>query len=141
MSADRALASLRGLMRTVEELAYVPRKVAAIAAPKLSRLLQAEFRSGTDPYGRPWRRLSRATLARGRHPPPLTDTGRLRNGTGAKQGRAGIVLTVGAPYGKFHQYGTRHMPARRILPAFGMPASWRQALDDAAQQSIREAKR
>lgn len=145
MSADRALASLRGLIRTVEELAYVPRKVAVIAAPKISALIRRQFLNGCDPYGRQWRALRPSTLANGRRPPPLTDTARMRDGTVAKPGRAGITLTVGAPYAKFHQYGFRagrtSVGPRRILPNAGMPASWRKALDESATLAIRQARR
>jgi phage gpG-like protein len=141
MSAARVLADLHKLLLTVEKLAYVPRATARIAAPKLTDLIRRQFAQGLDPYGRQWRALKPATIAKGRRPPPLTDSGKLAGGTGAKVGPAGITLTVGAKYGVFHQTGTRNMAARRILPAFGLPAAWRKVLDDAAKQAIQGARR
>lgn len=148
VSAAEAIASLAGLQRTIERLTYVPRRVAVIAAPKLTRLVQAQFRAGTDPYGRPWRGLKASTLAKGRRNPPLTDTRRLRNGTGARPrpgGRAGIELKVGARYGKFHQVGFRNgksfVAPRRILPQFGLPLGWSAVLDESTRLAFREARR
>ena len=138
-----AIADLDRLIRVVERLAYVPRKVAVIAAPKLTALVQREFRTGTDPYGRPWRPLKASTLAKGRRPPPLSDTRRLRDGTGAVVTRSGIRLTVGAAYGVFHQYGFRvgrvKVGPRKVLPGHGMPASWKAVLDESSRMAARRA--
>jgi phage gpG-like protein len=143
--ANLAIAELGRLIQTIERLSEVPRKVAVIAAPKLTRLLQAQFRAGTDPYGRAWAPLKASTLAKGRRPPPLTDKKRLRDGTMAKVARYGIRMVVGAPYGFFHQVGFRNgrtrVPARRILPQTGYPVAWKRVLDDAARQAAREAVR
>jgi len=148
VTGRQLVAQLGRLERVIEELAYAPRKVAVVAAPKLTRLLQQQFRRGEDPYGRPWAPLRPSTLARGRRPPPLTDTRRLRDGTKATPypgGRAGIRLKVGRPYGYFHQVGFRvgrtRVPPRRILPQFGMPAAWREALAEAAREVGRQARR
>lgn len=132
-------------MRSVEQLAYVPRKVAVVAAPKITRLLRQQFRNGTDPYGRAWRPLRPATVAKGRRPPPLTETGDLRDGTKAKVARAGIRLSVRSPYGVYHQTGFvnartgRHVAPRRILPQFGLPAAWTSVLREASRHAFRSA--
>jgi phage gpG-like protein len=146
-NATAAVAALRSLQKTLERLAYVPRKVAVIAAPRLTKLVQAQFRAGVDPYGVAWRPLRPATIAKGRRSPPLTDTRRLRNGTKASArsgGRAGLVLKAGAPYGAFHQVGFRvgrtRVAPRRIFPQRGLPAAWRAVLDAAARQAAREAR-
>ena len=143
--ARQAAAALAGLMRVVERLTYVPREVAKTAAPKLDDLLDEQYEAGVDPYGRPWRPLKSTTLAKGRRPPPLTDTRRLRDGTRAKPGRAGIRLTVAPRYGVFHQYGFRvgraRVAPRRILPTNGMPAAWRAVLKDAARSQFKAAVR
>lgn len=149
-NAAFAIAELGRLAQTIERLAYVPRKVAVIAAPKISRLLRRQFADGSDPYGRPWASLRPATIAKGRTPPPLTESGRLRDGTKATAspgGRAGIRLVVGARYGYYHQTGYRNaktgrkVAARRILPQYGLPASWKAALDESAREAVREARR
>jgi len=139
--------AFRQLRRTIELLARVPGRTAALAAPKLTGLLQQQFADGADPYGRPWRPLKASTLATGRTPPPLTGfTGRLKSGTeaAARADHAGIRIRVGAPYGAFHQVGFRvgktRVPPRRILPAFGLPRSWSIAIRSAAIQAGQEAR-
>ncbi len=134
-----ALRKMGDLLSLIERLSDVPARTAAIAAPKLDRLVQRQFENGVDPYGRPWAPLRPSTIGTGRKPPPLTGfTRKLRDGTGVKVrpgGRAGLVVKIGAPYGTFHQTGTRFMVARRIMPQFGMPAAWRAVLTDASREA------
>lgn len=149
-NAMQAVAEIGRLEQVVRRLGEVPRKVATIAAPALTKLLQAQYREGVDPYGRPWAPLKPATLATGRRPPPLTGfTRTLKRGTRAEQPRAnyaGIRLVGGAQYGYFHQVGYRNartgrqVPARRILPQFGMPRAWSAVLSGAARQAARQAR-
>lgn len=145
--ANLAVAELGRLVDTIDRLSRVPRRVATIAAPQIEAELKKQFYAGLDPYGRPWRPLRPATIAKGRTPPPLTDTKALRDGTKARAvpgGRAGIRITLGAFYGFFHQVGFRvgrtRVGPRRILPQFGMPATWMRILRDASRQAFREAK-
>jgi hypothetical protein len=141
-TAKEAAAALRGLARTVERLAYVPNDVAKLAAPRLTMLLRKQFASGVDPYNKPWKPLRPATLAKGRTPPPLTETGSLRDHTGAARARAGIRLFVNRPYGLPHQTGFRNartgrrVVARPILPSRGLPAAWTQVLQRAAKEAF-----
>ena len=140
----KAIARIGRLQKTIEELALLPRAVATLAAPKLSKLVAKQFSSGCDPYGRPWRPITATTkrLRKGRKGGrPLTDTGRLRAGTGVSVTRSGLRLSLGAPYGYFHQVGTRNMPARRIFPQFGMPAAWRAVLQETARAEFRRRLR
>jgi hypothetical protein len=149
-NAMQAIAEIGRLQATMDRLAQVPRRAATIAAPGLTRLLQAEFREGKDPYGRAWAPLRPATLATGRRPPPLTGfTRALKRGTRAEQPRAnyaGIRLVVGAPYGYFAQVGFRNartgtrVPSRRILPQHGVPRAWSAVLDRAVSQAARQAR-
>ena len=140
----KAIARIGRLQKTIEELATLPRAVARISAPKLSKLMAKQFSSGCDPYGRPWRPITATTkrLRKGRKGGrPLTDTGRLRAGTGVSVTRSGAKLVIGAPYGAFHQTGTKNMPARRIFPQFGLPAAWRAVLQDTARAELRRRLR
>lgn len=147
VSAKEAAAALAGLMRVVEKLAYVPRKVAIVAAPKLSLLLRRGFERGQDPYGKPWKPLRPATVAKGRVPPPLTETGALAKTTEAKPNtgnRAGVRLLVRKPYGLPHQTGFRNaqtgkkVPARKILPDRGIPREWSKVLKAAAAEAFQD---
>ena len=139
--------ALERIRRTVTELSQTPRRVASLAAPKIDKLLRKQFASGTNPYGQPWRPLLPSTLARGRRPPPLTDTRALRDGTratAAPGSRAGIQLTAGARYGAFHQVGFRvgrtRVAPRKIFPDVGLPKAWRAVLTAAARTAVRQAR-
>jgi hypothetical protein len=143
-SLARSIDRIGRLKRTVEKLTELPRAVARAAAPKITRLLQKQFAEGKDPYGRAWRPISAETRRRrkGRkNGPPLTDTRKLRTGTGAKAARFGIRLTLGAGYGYFAQTGTKHAPKRAIFPANGIPAAWTRVLQETARAEFRSAMR
>lgn len=147
-NATAAAAAFEQLRGTLDKLADLPRKLAAASAEPITKLLQAQYRAGTDPYGRAWRKLRPSTLARGRHPPPLTDTGRMREGTRARVldgNRAGLHIVVGAPYGAFHQVGFRvgrtKVGPRKILPSRGIPSAWAGVFRQQAQRLAREASR
>jgi hypothetical protein len=128
------------LKETIRRLSDLPRAIAVEAKPGLDKLLRAEFTSGADPYGRPWDPLKASTLAKGRRPPPLTDTRALRSGTKVQTRsglRAGLVLLTG-PHGYFHQVGFRvyrtRVAPRRVLPQYGLPIAWKKLLRDAARR-------
>lgn len=146
-NARAAIAALRSIRRSLEELARLTRKVSVAAAPDLTKQLQAEFDQGKDPYGRQWAPLASATLQR-HGPPPLTFTRRLRDGTKAAPmsgGRAGIVLHAGAPYGAFHQVGFRvgktRVAPRRMFPNRGLPAAWLTILAARSKEIARKTMR
>lgn len=136
-NVDLAIKKLGKMMAVVDELARVPRKVAVIAAPKITKLLHEQFDRGVDPYGRKWKKL-----ATGRPAHLKGKTLDLSKGTKAiAMARGGIAIILGAWYGFFHQVSTRNMPARPILPKAGMPAEWRKVLTDASRQAFRQAVR
>ncbi len=141
----KALNRIERLERTIAELSHLPQRVARSAAPKLDRLVKAQFSSGCDPYGRPWRPITPATRKRrkgNKNAPPLTDTRKLRAGTGVRAARYGARMVLGAPYGYFAHVGTKHAPKRRIFPDLGLPAAWRAVLRDTAREEFRRiAKR
>lgn len=131
---------LAGLINGLGKLAGVPSQVAGKVAPKIAGFIKAEFAAGMDPYGRPWKPLKPATLARGRTPPPLDNTGDLKDTVDAKpmQG-AGVSVTFGVPYAGFHQHGTKRMVARPILPANGLPRTWSEAIAQETRTAIKGA--
>jgi hypothetical protein len=145
VNASACIAAMRQVRRSVEELARLPHKLAVVAAPLISAELRDQFRAGVDPYGVPWAPLKPSTLKR-HGPPPLTATRALRDGTKAYAGRGGIMMVLGRSYGAFAQTGFRvgharnvKVPARRILPNRGLPASWRRILDRTALWLARKA--
>jgi hypothetical protein len=135
---SKAIDRIGRLSRAVEELALLPQRVAREAAPKLDRLVKQQFARGVDPYGKAWKPIKLSTRRRrvkaSRGAPPLTNTRKLRSGTGVSATRAGAKLVLGAPWGYFAQVGTKFAPARRIFPQFGIPAPWRQILRDVARE-------
>lgn len=141
--ATVGLAAIGRLKETLRRLSELPQQVAREAKPAIDRQLREEFLNGTDPYGRPWAPLKPSTLATGRKPPPLTDSGALKRGTRVElRRRNGLVLLTG-PHGYFHQVGFRvgrtRVPPRRVLPQFGFPIGWKLILRDAARRCARRA--
>jgi hypothetical protein len=121
---------LRDLAAHLGRLAGVPSRVSTAVAKDIQALVDQEYETGTDAYGAGWESLAEETLRRGRHPPPLTDSGRMRDTTRVRPlPGAGIAVTFDVPYAKFHHTGTKHMPARPVLPTEGrFPPSWEKAL-------------
>ena len=74
---DGDLSRMSGLADRLADLANVPSRAARAVAFDLEGFVRGEFAEGVDPYGDPWTELADATLDKGRHPPPLTDTGEL----------------------------------------------------------------
>lgn len=133
--------NLDQLARNIGRLAAVPSRMAPAASREISRLIERQFSEGRDPYGRAWAPLKPSTLARGRRPPPLTDTGRMRGAVEVRpmQG-AGIEITFGsATPAIFHQYGTKKMAARPMLPRGTFPSTWARALERVGQTEFRKA--
>ncbi len=113
--------------------AEASRRVAAA----ITAVIDREFATGTDPRGVPWAPLKKSTLARGRRPPPLTDTGKMRASVVVSGGS--LDVSIASPAG-FHQSGTRYMRARPIVPTGPGAAKWVAAVN-AAIQSAFEATR
>jgi hypothetical protein len=135
----RQAEAIRGL---VDALAGVPSRAAPQAARAIRVLIGKQFTAGRDPFGRPWRALRPATLAKGRHPPPLTDTAKMRRGIRVfAKAKVGIAITVPAPPGQFHQFGTRKMARRQILPLSPprLPPTWRKAIERATRKAFDKA--
>lgn len=135
---------LANIGATINRLGAVAPRVAELAAPVIESAIESEFANGRDPYGSPWAPLEPNTIAKGRHAPPLTDTGLFRNRTTVRaqvDGQPGIVVSMPEQPGAFHQLGTRHMAARPVLPYRGIPRMWSDALRRASVQAMKEAVR
>lgn len=122
----------------INSLAGVPSRAAPQAARAIRRLITRQFNTGTDPFGRGWAPLAASTIARGRRAPPLTDTRRMRRGIRVNLLRpSGIGITVPDPPSRFHQFGTRKMPRRAILPLRAtLPKSWAAAIERAVRDEF-----
>lgn len=137
------MAGWGALVARLQDLEKVPSQTATAAAKSIGKLIDEEFSAGDNPYGKAWAALRPATIATGRRPPPLTDTGKMRAGVKVKAAQnAGIVITVDADYAKFHQTGTDRMAQRAILPAGKeLPDDWQEAIEDAFEKAVRKRMR
>lgn len=131
-------ANFLGLAKSLAALAKVPALISTRVAGDLNARLQAGFSAGTDPYGQAWAPLAPATLAKGRFPPPLTDTGALRGGAKLIPFPSGLRLGSTPGYGQLHMSGTSRMPKRRWFPDAGLPASWREIIQRHFSALVRE---
>jgi len=116
-------------------------------APTIKSNIEAQFSAGVNPYDTPWKPLRPATLAKGRTPPPLTDTGALRKSI--RVTAEGYTLRVIAAdlVAGLHQNGWTRTRAkyrrgkvvgkttigpnatkRQILPDGRIPNVWRQQI-------------
>ena len=127
---------------SVASLSDVPRIASELVAERIEALVGLEFDAGVDTYGEAWAPLAEATVAKGRHAPPLTDTRQLRDSLLVYPSRAGIRVTIGTPEHPAgpHQDGWSgpqgYGPARPILPTGELPESWQMAIEDATIETV-----
>jgi phage gpG-like protein len=142
MGLSGDLSKMAKLESNLRRLSEVPSQVAADAAEAIEELIEEEFDAGNDAYGRAWAPLAPATLAKGRTPPPLSDTEAMRDSLEVRpMPGAGISITIDEPAG-IHQTGASRgnwrMPARPILPDRALPRSWTDAIAEAGERAITE---
>lgn len=110
---------ITNLRRIVRELNN-PGPALKITGQLAVRAVQRNFAAQRDPQGKPWARLSAATIERRRNKKKssiriLIDTGRLRNSinyqSDSKEARVGTNVL----YAPFHNFGTRRMPQREFM--------------------------
>lgn len=130
---------LLNLSARLRDLAGIPAQAAKQASEEIDDLIQTEFDQGTSPYGTKWAPLRPATLKKGRHPPPLTDTSTMRDSVEVKPMKgAGVSITINEEPSIYHQWGTEKMAARPILPSgTRMPATWTQAVAEAVDDAVK----
>lgn len=125
---------LAKLAQRLQKLAGVPQRAAVKFAPVLKDFLATEFAQGVDPFGDPWKPLAGNTLKKGRHPPPLTDTGAARDAlTVVPSGARDRASLPG--YLKYHL-----QTGRAVLPLRGesWPEAWARSIKDALNKAARE---
>lgn len=122
------------------KLLRVPAKVSTRGAARITSLWQSAYAAGRSPDGQRWAKLAASTVSRKGHTRILQETGGTMAATRAKPAPgAGIRLETG-PKAAWHMtpYGKR--PARRVLP-LRLPAEWRRALEQIADDEHRSALR
>lgn len=160
------MAALRGDFGALEDL---QRRIREVTNPRFReevahrlagtaiKLLADEFRQSRDPYGNAWKpvfrkrardRRARARRASAGRPPrgdrPLIDTGRLRAAatSSAADLSTGELVRISIPvdYASYHQYGTRRMARRQIIPeSNNLGPIWADAFRKEIEKKLREA--
>ena len=158
------MALVRGDFGRLEDLR---RRLGQVASPQfkealarrlagtVTKLLADEFRESRDPYGRPWapvvRNRGRDVRARARRAAkgktpradkPLIDTGRLRAASIATAAGTSVRVVIPVEYASYHQYGTRRMPQRQIVPMVetgGEGPIWTAAFEKEIDLALRQA--
>lgn len=106
-----------GVTKRLDNLDSLLRKRARV----LDGMIQRGFRESRSPYGKAWKPLAPATVARRRKgsSKPLIDTGQLRKSVTVMASYDSIHFGLsGAPatYGPVHQFGGESIPARPFFP-------------------------
>ncbi len=105
-----------------------------LAAEALTQM-QLGFRGSRDPYGQVWRPLKK------RRGKPLLDTGRLRGSFSYQVTSTGFRLGTVTVYAAAHQYGTRRIRARPMLPTGQLGPIWSKAFNEAGRTTLRKFMR
>lgn len=122
--------ALEGIRNALKELARVPSRVASKSALEIEKMWRRSYMAGTDPYGNEWAANKPSTIKKKGHDWVMVDSQETLNKTRARPlPGAGIGLFTG-PNAKHHMQPTANRPARRVLPAFGLPKAWRAKLRD-----------
>lgn len=95
--------------QVMRDLARVPAQASRAIAKDISKEIQRNFARGVDPYGEPWRELADSTRARGRHEPPLTNTG---------SGKRSVRVAPDRSTDR------ENPPRRSFLPFDALPRAW-----------------
>lgn len=128
------LGALDALAKALQGAPEIVNDVAAESVAELRHAVDSQFTLGTDPYGNAWAELAPRTLAKGRKPPPLTDTGKMRESLQVSVTESAIRFSIDDP-ATYHQKGGVHLPQRKIFPGESdpMPPAWEAAISDALQ--------
>jgi phage gpG-like protein len=108
------LGSLIAQVRTIASPQFHAKLRASLAYAAEQEIVQGFDRSA-DPYGNRWAPL-KAERGRRAGGQPLVDTGKLRSSYEARQTGTGFEVRSRAGYAGYHQYGTKRIPARPMVP-------------------------
>lgn len=129
-------AGLEQIIGALEGMSDLVDSICIESSAGIERAIDSCFTLGTDPYGQTWAPLAKSTMAKGRTPPPLTDTGKMRGSVVVYAMMQTIHAWVADPAG-YHQRGTKYMPARAVLPdERGLPPAWEAEIRESAMAVI-----
>lgn len=129
--------ALEGIRNALKELARVPSRAAAKAALKIEKRWRRSYMAGTDPYGNEWAANKPSTIKKKGHDWVMVDSEDTLNKTRVRAlPGAGIGLFTG-PNAAWHMQPTANRPARRVLPAFGLPKAWRADIKETVAEEFK----
>lgn len=114
---------MQSVARALRELSKVPAQASREASVGIARLIDRQFATGTDPYGKPWKPLKASTIKRKGNARINVDTENLWKGVQVKPSSgAGVTVTFDDSYAAYVQN------VRPILPNRGLPKSWAEVI-------------
>jgi phage virion morphogenesis protein len=134
----RGLELVSGMLRRLEEglsdLTPVMREI----GEELLANWQLRWREEKDPYAEPWKPLKASTLARrrGKDAQILRDTGRLQNSFTVEADKDKVTIGTNVFYAPFHQFGTKYIPIRRLLPDADLPQEDKEAIFEILERHL-----
>ena len=155
MAISRTLGGgLRGLRERIAGMTTPAFRtnIAQLCGAAALKLVADEFNGSHDPYDTPWAELASRrgpSLGRGgrgrsrrrvqgprRRAKPLLDTGRLRASFTVQPGDGFFRIGSSVGYARFHQFGTRRMVARPMLPGQVIPEKWTDAFAEVINRAV-----
>lgn len=89
------------------------------------------FRAESDPYGDKWAPRASGETSKAL----LVDTGRLKRSWTSTVRSSGFKIRSAVEYAKHHQFGTRRMVARKMVPDSGaLPPEWSREFNHMARR-------
>jgi hypothetical protein len=135
------MAGARDLADRLAQLTKIPSRIASEVAAGITAELRSEFESASNAYGNAWKPLLPTTVQRKRGDSRiLRRTDAMSSEIEARPtSGSGVEISV-AEYGQFHQAGTKHMVARKILPdGSALPKSWQEIIESAKASAFAKA--
>lgn len=131
-------AGLQQLTANLAELSSIPSQASREAADSIDGRLKQQFIDETDPYGNAWDELQETTVARkGGDSRILQRSDAMAQATEAVTGSGAGVIASSNETAQWHQWGTKNMVARPVLPGedTGLPETWEADISTALQNA------
>ncbi len=123
------------VVKALKETGVFRVKLMRALGEEVQKLIQEEFDGRTDPYEAPWEPTQRTN-------PILEDTGKLRRGFRMESGATTFRIRNDVDYATFHQYGTRYLVPRKMIPdtthGQELPRRWSKRLQKVMSERAKE---
>lgn len=96
---------------------------------EIIRLINDGFEAERNPYGAKWKKIKRDGRI-------LQKTGAMRASFKVRYLAKAVSVFASLNYANFHQFGTRNMVRREMVPMRGLPRLWRRDLDETVDEFL-----